>query len=69
MARPTGPGLIDKTLLASALGCGATGVVFLADYPMVGVALCALALADLCLFWLLRWRAPGYRVEAGVSPR
>jgi hypothetical protein len=53
----------------SALGCGVTGVLFLSEHTAVGLALCAVASADLVLFWVLRWRAPGYRAEAGASPR
>jgi hypothetical protein len=68
LARPTG-GLVEKTLLVSALGCGVTGVLFLSEHTAVGLALCAVASADLVLLWLLRCRAPGYRAEAGASPR
>jgi hypothetical protein len=55
MAAPTGLPLVGKLLLASALGCGAMGVLFLQEYTVLGLVLCAVALADLCLVWLLRW--------------
>jgi hypothetical protein len=51
-------GLVGKLLLLSALGCGATGVLLLQDHGPLGLALCALALADLALVGVLRWRAP-----------
>ena len=66
MAGPTSLPLVGKLLLASALGCGATGVLLLQDYALLGLVLCVLALADLCLVWLLwRWSLAGH---AGSSP-
>jgi hypothetical protein len=45
----TSMGLVGKLLLLSALGCGATGVLLLQDHGPLGLALCAVALADLAL--------------------
>ena len=60
MAGPTSLPLVGKLLLASALGCGASGVLLLQDYALLGLVLCVLALADLCLVWLLwRWSLAG----------
>jgi hypothetical protein len=69
MARATGIPLVGKMLLASALGCGATGVLLLRDYPLLGLVLGGLALADLCLVWLLRWWWLACHSDARPSPR
>jgi hypothetical protein len=46
---------VAKTLLASALGGGATGVLFLPEHPALGLVLCTVALFDVCLVGLLWW--------------
>jgi len=65
MARSIGAHFVRNTLRLCALGCGVTGVLLLPVYPMVGVALCAVAVADLGLVWLLRPRALGLQPGAG----
>jgi hypothetical protein len=67
MARSIGPQFVGNTLRLCALGCGATGVLLLPIHPMLGMALCTLALADLGLVWLLRSRVPAPRAEAGSA--
>jgi hypothetical protein len=69
MAAPTGLPLVGKVLLASALGCGATGVLFLQDYTLLGLVLCAVALADLGLVWLLWWWSLACRADPRPSSR
>ena len=69
MARATGMPLVGQLLLASALGCGASGVLLLQDYPLLGLVLCALALADLGLVFLLRWWWLACCSDASPSPR
>lgn len=65
MATSIGAHFVGNTLRLCALGCGVTGVLLLPVYPMVGVALCAMAIADLGLVWLLRARSPGLQAETG----
>jgi hypothetical protein len=67
MARATRVPLVGKMLLASALGCGAMGVLLLQDHAGLGFLLCAVALADLCLVWLL-WRWWSFAGHADPSP-
>jgi hypothetical protein len=69
MAGPTSLPLVGKLLLASALGCAATGVLLLPEYPVLGLPLCALALADLCLVWLLWRRSLAFHAASSPSPR
>jgi len=65
MATSIGAHFVGNTLRLCALGCGVTGVLLLPVYPMVGVALCAMAIADLGLARLLRARSPGLQAETG----
>ena len=69
MAGSTRLPLVGKLLLASALGCGAIGVLLLQDYTALGLVLCAVAIADLGLVWLLRWSSPAGHSDARASRR
>jgi hypothetical protein len=61
--------LVGKILLLSALVCGATGVLFLQDYTALGLVLCAVALADLCLVCVLWWWSLACHAAARPSSR
>jgi hypothetical protein len=63
-----GAHFVGNTLRLCALGCGATGVLLLPVHPLVGAALCVVALADLGLVWRLRSRTLDLRAQAGLSP-
>jgi hypothetical protein len=69
MARATGIPFVGKLLLASALGCGASGLLLLQNFTMLGLVLCAVALADLGLVWLLRLWWLACHSDASPSPR
>jgi hypothetical protein len=68
MAKTEGSRLVGTTLRLCALGSGVTGVTLLPVYPIVGAALCVVAVADLGLFWLLKQRLPS-PVDAAAPPR
>jgi hypothetical protein len=68
MAKSDGNRLVGTTLRLCALGSGVTGVILLPVYPIVGTALCVVAVADLGLFWLLKQRLPS-TADAGAPPR
>jgi hypothetical protein len=59
--------LVGRLLLASALGCGATGILLLPMHRALGLVLCVVAVVDLCLVWLLRWWSPAG--QPAPSPR
>ena len=69
MAGSTRLPLVGKLLLASALGCAAIGVLLLQDHTALGLVLCAVAIADLGLVWLLRWSSPAGHSGARASQR